>query len=369
MEDVVGGRKFWADRRVLVTGHTGFKGGWLVLWLERLGARVAGLSLPPPTDPSLFLTAGVEAGMEDSVIGDIRDPVAIDAALERTRPEIVFHLAAQPLVLRSHEQPIETLDVNVMGTARLLDALRRRGGARAAVIVTSDKCYENREWPWGYRETEAMGGRDPYSASKGCAELVAAAFRSSYFDPADHARHGLGVATARAGNVVGGGDWADDRLVPDLVRGLAAGRPTAIRNPSAIRPWQHVLEPLSGYLGLARRLVEDGPDFAEAWNFGPRDEDAQPVGRIADTVASLWNDGAGGAEWERDLRSRPRENVHLKLDHSKATARLGWRPRWDLDTTLRHTIAWYRAWTRGGDMRATTLAQIAEYETAHRKTA
>lgn len=365
MEDVVGGEAFWRGRRVLVTGHSGFKGSWLVLWLERLGAVVTGLSLPPPTTPALFDVAGVAQGMERSTFADIRDPQAVRDAVNAAQPEIVFHMAAQPIVLRSYKEPVETLAANVMGTAHVLDALRQCPSVRAAVVITSDKCYENREWVWGYRETDAMGGYDPYSASKGCAELVAASFRQSFFNPADYDTHKVGMATVRAGNVIGGGDWAEDRLIPDLVRGLIAGNPVPIRNPHAIRPWQHVLEPLSGYLCVARRLIQEGPAFAEAWNFGPLEPNARPVGWIADTVSALWEGGAGG-RWVTDGQPRPHENVYLKLDCSKAAARLDWRPKWDINATLQRTIAWYRAWARGEDMRAFSLEQISEYEAAWR---
>lgn len=361
VEDVVGSAGFWKDRSVLITGHTGFKGSWLSLWLSRLGARVSGLALAPGTRPAMFDLARVEAGMERSLILDIRDAAAVAAAMAELRPEIVFHMAAQPIVLRSYQEPVETYATNVMGTVHVLDAVRRCDSVRAVVVVTSDKCYENREWVWGYRETDAMGGYDPYSSSKGCSELVAAAYRSSFFNPAAYDRHGVAVASVRAGNVIGGGDWAEDRLVPDLIRGLVAGQPVPIRNPGAVRPWQHVLEPLSGYLCLARRLIEHGPAFAEGWNFGPLDVNAQPVGWIVERMMALW-EGGGAGGWVSDSQARPHENVFLKLDCSKAAGRLGWRAQWDLETTLRHTAKWYRSWQQGDDMHAATLADILAYE-------
>ena len=267
---------FWRGRRVFLTGHTGFKGGWLALWLQRLGADVTGYALDPPTTPSLFAVARVGAGMR-SIINDIRDAETLAQAMREAQPEIVIHMAAQPLVRYSYQAPVETYATNVMGTVHLLEAVRQTDSVRAVVNVTSDKCYENREWVWGYRENEPMGGYDPYSNSKGCAELVTAAYRNSYFNPAQYSQHGVALASARAGNVIGGGDWAEDRLIPDILRAIAAGEAVNIRSPHAIRPWQHVLEPLSGYLLLAQRLIEDGPAHAEGWNFGPSEEDARPV--------------------------------------------------------------------------------------------
>ncbi len=349
---------FWQGRRVFVTGHTGFKGSWLSLWLGRLGAQVTGYALAPDTQPSLF---GIfQAGQPvQSVIGDVRDPQALARALRDSRAEIVFHLAAQPLVRRSYDNPAETYATNVMGTVHLLDAVRSAGGVRAVVVVTSDKCYENREWPWGYRESDPMGGHDPYSSSKGCTELVAASYRSSFFPPADHARHGVALATARAGNVVGGGDWSDDRLVPDLVRAFAAGQPAVIRNPLAVRPWQHVLEPLQGYLMLAERLTLDGPAWGEAWNFGPQDTDARPVSWVADQLARHWGDGA---RWAQDAGTHPHEAHLLRLDSAKAHQRLGWRPRWRLEHTLENIAGWYGAHLKGQDMLAVSLAQVRDFE-------
>jgi CDP-glucose 4,6-dehydratase len=342
---------FWSGRRVLVTGHTGFKGGWLCLWLQSLGARVAGYALAAPTEPNLHAVARVGEGMQ-AAIADVRDLEALRSEVGRFRPEVVFHLAAQSIVRLSYEQPVETYATNVMGTVHLLEAVRACEATRAVVVVTSDKCYANREWEWGYRESEALGGADPYSSSKGCAELVTAAYRASYFATA------AAVATARAGNVIGGGDWTQDRLVPDIIRGIAAGVPVAIRNPSAVRPWQHVLEPVRGYLMLAERLFEDGAAFAEAWNFGPDDIDCRPVQWIAERIGRAWGPEA---RWQHDGRPHVHEATYLKVDSSKAGARLGWRPRWNLETALDAVVRWHRAQRAGEDMKAVSLAQIREY--------
>lgn len=344
--------QFWHGRRVLVTGHTGFKGSWLCLWLASMGAEVHGYALPPPTDPSLFDVAKVYDLLAANVIADVRDGETLSAAVGRSRPEIVFHLAAQPLVRYSYRAPVETYAVNVMGTVHLLEAVRRNGCVRAVVSVTTDKCYENREWPWGYRENEPLGGYDPYSSSKACAELISAAYRDSFL-----AASGVALATARAGNVIGGGDWAADRLLPDFLRSLDAGEVLAIRSPDAIRPWQHVLEPLSGYLALAQALVEFGEKAAKAWNFGPVDDDARPVGWILERLAAREPE----LRWRYDSAPQPHEANYLKLDSSKARKHLGWAPRWRLDKALDMTIDWHRAWRQGGDMQAVSLAQIAEY--------
>ncbi|MEY4592328.1 MAG: hypothetical protein RIR18_1223 [Pseudomonadota bacterium] len=344
--------EFWAGKRVFVTGHTGFKGGWLCLWLQNLGATVTGFALPPPTTPSMFEIAGVAQGMT-SLIGDIRDASAIEQAMMHAQPEIVIHMAAQPLVRYSYENPVETYSTNVMGLVHVLEAVRKTPSIKAMVNVTTDKCYENREWDWGYRENEALGGYDPYSSSKGCAELVSAAYRQSYRLP---------LATARAGNVIGGGDWADDRLIPDILRSIEAGQPINLRNPHAIRPWQHVLEPLSGYLLLAEKLYQHGPTFAEAWNFGPRDEDAKPVQWIVENLTAMWGDGA---HWKLDSTSHPHEAHYLKLDCSKAKAQLGWKPQWNLSRTLENVVAWHQQYLAKSDMRAVTLQQIQTYSSAH----
>lgn len=348
---------FWRGRRVLITGHTGFKGGWLSLWLARLGAQVFGYALPPSTDPNLYALANVADAVE-STFGDVRDAEALTRTLHEAQPEIVIHMAAQALVRASYADPAGTYATNVMGTVHLLEAVRQIGGVRAVVNVTSDKCYENREWLWAYREGEPLGGHDPYSSSKACAELVTAAWRNSYFSPQRHAEHGTALASARAGNVIGGGDWADDRLIPDILRAFDAGEPVAIRNPGAIRPWQHVLEPLSGYLLLAQRLVEDGPAHAEAWNFGPAETDARPVQWIVERLTRAWGDGAS---WRLDTDPQPHEAQCLKLDCAKANARLGWRPRWPLERALDAVVEWHHAYLRREDMRAVCLRQIDEY--------
>ena len=346
---------FWRGKQVLVTGHTGFKGGWLSLWLQSLGAKVHGLSLDPPTTPNLFTVAQVGDGMT-STIADIRDAQAVRACFDDLKPELVFHMAAQPLVRHSYVEPVETYATNVMGTVHVLDAARWVGTVRAIVNVTTDKCYENREWVWGYREDEPMGGHDPYSSSKGCAELVTSAYRRSFF----HAGP-TRLASARAGNVIGGGDWAGDRLVPDILRAFERGAPVVIRNPHSTRPWQHVLEPLSGYMMLAEDLWQHGPSFAEGWNFGPRDEDARPVQWIVERMAALWGQGAG---WQLDGGDHPHEAHYLKLDVSKAGGRLGWRPRWSLDTALARITRWHQAWREQADMQALCLSQIQQYSTS-----
>lgn len=349
---------FWQGRRVFLTGHTGFKGSWLALWLRQLGAQVTGYALAPSTTPSLHELAG--GGQADnSIIADIRDRERLARAVADCRPEVVFHLAAQPLVRRSYEDPVETYSTNVMGTVHLLEAVRAAGGVKAVVVVTSDKAYENREWPWGYRESDPMGGYDPYSSSKGCTELVAASWRASFFNPADHAAHGVALATARAGNVIGGGDWSPDRLVPDLLAAFAQGKPAQIRNPHAMRPWQHVLEPLQGYLMLAQRLAQEGPPWAQAWNFGPEDADTRPVSWIADQLARHWGGQAG---WVTDDRQHPHEANWLKLDCSKARQQLAWAPRWNLHRALEAIADWQRAWQAGDNMRDVSLRQIAQYE-------
>ena len=346
-------KDFWADKRVLVTGHTGFKGSWLALWLAFMGARVMGYALAPSTRPALWQYAEGHTGIS-STIADVRDLDTLVNTFRAFRPEIVLHLAAQALVRASYEDPVTTYATNVMGTVNVLEAVRRSPGVRAAVIVTSDKCYENREWVWGYRESEPMGGRDPYSNSKGCAELVTAAYRSSFFSEAGSAA----IASARAGNVIGGGDWATDRIVPDIVRAAAAGEPVRVRNPNATRPWQHVLEPLSGYLQLAERLWDAPVEHAEGWNFGPSDEDAVPVENIVSTVTRLWGPTT---RWVADKGPHSHEANFLKLDSSKARSRLGWRPRLGLASALEWTVEWYKTQAQGEDARALTLAQIERY--------
>lgn len=348
---------FWRGKRVFVTGHTGFKGSWLSLWLQQLGASVTGYALAPPTNPSLFEVAQVAQGMP-SVIGDIRDSAMLTTAMRQSAPDIVIHLAAQPLVLRSYVDPVETYSTNVMGAVYLLEAVRQTPSVRAVVNVTTDKCYENKEWVWGYRENEPMGGFDPYSSSKGCAELVTAAYRNSFFNTDKHTEHQVALATARAGNVIGGGDWAEDRLIPDILRALHNGQSVNIRNPHATRPWQHVLEPLSGYLALAEMLYTEGPAFAEAFNFGPAEVDAKPVQWIVEQLTQQWGDGAA---WHLDGGTHPHEAHYLKLDCSKARAAMDWVPRWHLGQALQAIITWHKAHQRNQDMRALCLQQINDY--------
>jgi CDP-glucose 4,6-dehydratase len=348
--------EFWRGRRVLLTGHTGFKGSWLSLWLQSLGAEVVGLSVDVPTEPSLHRLAGLDASME-GISADIRDFDALRGALARSRPDVVIHMAAQSLVRRSFAQPRETYETNVMGTVNLFEAVRLGGGVRVLVNVTSDKCYENREWEWGYREQEPMGGHDPYSNSKGCAELITAAYRRSFFEASDE---GPRLASARAGNVIGGGDWSEDRLIPDLMRAVMAGEKLMLRNPAAVRPWQHVLNPLSGYLILAQALWDDAA-YADGWNFGPSDEEAQRVDWIVERVADRW---PSEVRWERDSRPQSHEAQHLKLDSARARSRLGWRPRWQLPECIDALVEWYAAYADGADVHALSLAQLDRFAAA-----
>ncbi len=349
---------FWRGKRVFLTGHTGFKGAWLSLWLQQMGAVLTGFALAPATSPNLFELADVGRDMQ-SQIGDIRDLSALTAAMAAAQPEIVIHMAARALVRLSYDTPVETYATNVMGTVHLLEAVRQVGGVKSVVVVTTDKCYENREWSWGYRENEAMGGYDPYSNSKGCAELVSAAYRCSYFNPSTYARHGVAVATARAGNVIGGGDWSLDRLIPDILRAFAEQQVVQIRSPEAIRPWQHVLEPLRGYLTLAQRLYEHGPAYAEGWNFGPNDTDAKPVKWI---VAELASALGGSAGWQVVPGEHPHEAHYLKLDISKARSRLNWHPQLPLSQAMDLVVEWSKALQAGADARTLTLKQIAAYQ-------
>ena len=348
---------FWKGKRVLLTGHTGFKGSWLSLWLQSMGAQVVGYALAPPSTPSLFEVAKVGDDMT-SVIGDIRDLEHLRCVFAEHQPEIVIHMAAQALVRYSYIEPVETYSTNVMGTVNLLEAVRATASVKAVVNVTSDKCYENREWEWGYRENEAMGGYDPYSSSKGCAELVTSAYRNSYFHPEKFETHGVAIASGRAGNVIGGGDWADDRLIPDIMRAIMQGKPVNIRSPHAIRPWQHVLEPLAGYLLLVQKLYEEGASYAEGWNFGPNEQDAKPVQWIVEKLTQAWGEGAS---WTLDGGNHPHEAHYLKLDCSKAKMRLDWAPRWHLEEALSAIIEWQRAYRDGKAMRALTLDQIQLY--------
>lgn len=347
---------FWLGKKVFLTGHTGFKGSWLSLWLQSMGAEVKGFALAPPTTPALFTEARVGLGMT-SELGDIRDFAAVSASMTGFNPDILIHMAAQPLVRLSYREPVETYATNVMGTVHVLEAARKCTRLKAIVNVTTDKCYENREWDWGYRENEPMGGHDPYSSSKGCAELVTAAYRSSFFNTADSAA----LASARAGNVIGGGDWAADRLIPDILRAFEQNKPVVIRNPLATRPWQHVLEPLSGYLILAERLYGEGTEYAGGWNFGPRDEDVQPVEWILDQLVESWG---VGARWQLDENPQPHEAQLLKLDISKARNNLKWQPRWSLAHTLNTIVDWHHAWLNDEDTQQKMLAQIDQYQTS-----
>lgn len=353
-------KDFWHGKRVLLTGHTGFKGSWLSIWLHCLGAVVSGYALKPPTEPSLFNICRI-ADLVDSREGDVRDLDNVCCVMQSVQPDIVIHMAAQPLVRVSYQSPVETYQTNVMGTVHVLEAVRRTPSVRAVINVTTDKCYENKEWFWGYRENESMGGYDPYSNSKACSELVTAAFRSSFFNPADYDKHGVAIATARAGNVIGGGDWAEDRLIPDFLRAMNSGEKIRIRNPKAVRPWQHVLEPLCGYLMLAQRLCEEGATFAEGWNFGPDDNDAQPVEWIVQELCRLWGKNAGH---ELDDDVHPHEAGYLKLDCSKAKMRLDWKPRWCLQEALFRIVAWNKAYCDQQDMQVMCLQQIADYTKA-----
>lgn len=345
--------EFWVDKKILITGHTGFKGGWLSIWLNMLGAKVAGLSLQP-SDPCLFKCARVAEGIE-SHIGDIRDYKLVKNLIGKIEPEIIFHLAAQPLVRYSYINPIETFSTNVMGTVHLMNGVRENSGTRVFINITSDKCYQNNEWEWSYRENEPMGGYDPYSASKGCSELVTTAMRESYFENGE-----CFLASVRAGNVFGGGDWATDRLIPDIMIAFMQEKKVMIRNPFAIRPWQHVLDPLCGYMILAQRLWEDGREFAEGWNFGPGQDSELPVSEMADHLACIWGENA---EWQAvdTIESVMKEAHSLKLDCSKARERLAWKPHWKLRYGLEKTVEWYQAYSRSEDMRKVTEEQILAY--------
>ena len=349
---------FWKNRRVFITGHTGFKGGWLCLWLERLGAKVTGFSLEPPTQPNLFEQAHV-ADSVHTIFADIRDFSRLKAAIDDCQPSVVLHMAAQSVVRRGYDDPIETYSTNVMGTVHVMEALRQLKRPCVMVNVTSDKCYTNREWVWGYREDEPMGGRDPYSNSKGCAELVTTAYRESFFPAGSIEEHGVALGSARAGNAIGGGDWTSNQLIPDAMRAFLAGQPCLIRNPASIRPWQFVLEPLHGYLVLAERLSKEPKLFASGWNFGPVDTDAQPVEAIMRELVRLWGRNAA---WTLDSTSHPREANFLKLDISKSRASLPWRPVLPLKEALNWIVNWYQAFEGGADMRAVTLKQIMEFE-------
>lgn len=344
---------FWKEKRVFLTGHTGFKGSWLSLWLQSMGAKVKGYSLEPDTEPSLFKIGNVVENM-DSEVGDIRNLETLKKSMVSFDPDVLIHMAAQPLVRLSYKEPVDTYSTNVMGTVNVLESARFCKNLKSIVSVTTDKCYENREWSWGYRENEPMGGHDPYSSSKGCAELVTSAYRRSFFNSSDTAR----LASARAGNVIGGGDWAEDRLIPDILKAFEESKPVVIRNPLSTRPWQHVLEPLCGYLILAENLYEDGESFDDAWNFGPSDNDCQPVGVVMDKMALYWG---GDASWQLDKNSNPHEAGFLKLDCSKARTELGWTPKWNLDKTIDLIVNWQKSWLAGENMKNKCLQEIADY--------
>lgn len=346
--------KFWKEKKVFLTGHTGFKGSWMVLWLQKLGAKIKGYSLAPNTEPSLFEVAGISDGIE-SHIGDVRNLDDLKKSILDFSPEIVIHMAAQPLVLASYSDPVGTYQTNVMGTVNLFEAVRGCDSVQAVINVTTDKCYQNNEWAWGYRESEPMGGYDPYSNSKGCSELVTSAFRQSFFKD----KTNVAVASARAGNVIGGGDWSDNRLIPDALKAFDTGIPASIRNPLAIRPWQHVLEPISGYLMLAEKLFYSENEYAEGWNFGPNDKDAKPVGEVLDFLVAHW---PCDVKWVLDKTGQPHEAQFLKLDVSKAKLRLKWEPRWDLNKALKAIIDWHFAWRDGENMKAFSFNQIDDFE-------
>lgn len=350
-------RDFYKRKRVLITGHTGFKGSWLTLLLHSLGADVYGYALEPPTDPSLFVEARLEE-IITSYIADVRDHAMLLDFIQAIKPEIIIHMAAQPLVRESYKDPVKTYSTNVMGTVNLLEAVRQVKGVKVVVNVTSDKCYENREWHWGYREDDALGGYDPYSNSKACSELVTAAYRTSFFNKKQFNKHGVALSSARAGNVIGGGDWAEDRLFADFARAITIGKKLKIRNPHAIRPWQHVMEPLTGYLLLAHKLYVEGPKFAGAWNFGPCDSDAKNVEWITKTICELWGNDIS---YEIESNPQPHEASYLKLDCSRARAELGWVPKWDIRETLFSIVEWNKAWLNGSDLRKITMLQIEEY--------
>ena len=346
---------FWKGKKVFLTGHTGFKGSWLSLWLASMGARITGYALAPNTTPNLFGVLAVDSLVETSHIEDIRDLAALKKAMSNSKPDILIHMAAQPLVRYSYLHPVETYATNVLGTVHVLESARTIDSLRATVVVTTDKCYENKEWVWGYRESEPMGGYDPYSSSKGCAELVTSAYRQSYFSSPNSNNR---VASARAGNVTGGGDWSEDRLIPDAIKAFEAKLPLMIRNPLATRPWQHVLEPLSGYLILAQALYEHGSSFASSWNFGPNDEDNRQVKEVVDIMISVWGEAAC---WELEGLEQPHEANLLKLDCSKALTQLGWRPQWNLEKTIQKIIEWQKSYQAKEKMQEVSLKQISDY--------
>lgn len=349
---------FWRGKKVLVTGHTGFKGGWLSIWLQQLGVDVIGYSLPPLTTPSLFEVACVGESMV-SIEADVRDLGSLVSSIEEHRPDIVIHMAAQALVHSAYADPVTTYSTNVIGTMNVLEAVRKTNSVKVIISITSDKCYENREWVWGYRENDRMGGHDPYSSSKGCAELLISAYRDSYFNPKDYEKHGVVLASTRAGNVIGGGDWSADRLIPDIIKAIMKNESVLIRRPKTIRPWQFVLEPLRGYLELAEHAWIDGPKYAGAWNFGPNIEQIKPVDWITENITKNWG---GNASWCLDNAEYPHEDHLLKLDCTKAKSLLSWTPKMDLTLVLDWIVEWYKGFVSDTDMYALTLDQIKRYE-------
>ena len=353
MENMAVNPHFWRGKRVFVTGHTGFKGSWLTVWLHSLGSQICGYALAPATNPNLFSVARV-ADLCQSHLGDIRDTDRLLRVMQEFKPEIVLHLAAQPLVRQSFKDPVETYSVNVMGLVSVFEAIRQTPSVRAVVNITTDKCYENHEWVWGYRETDPMGGFDPYSSSKGCAELVTSAYRRSYFAP-----QGVGLASARAGNVIGGGDWAEDRLIPDFIRAVSQGRDLTIRSPASTRPWQHVIEPLAGYMRLAEMLYADPATYGSGWNFGPNEDSVKPVSWIADTVCQSWGEGVS---WHVSEDAQFHEAINLKLDISKSNHLLQWSPRWNLLIALNKIVSWHKNFNKNADMYFYCLSQIEEYK-------
>ena len=354
MENMVIDTSFWQGRKVFLTGHTGFKGSWMSLWLKQLGAEVTGYSLDPPTSASIFHDVNVEKSLKQHIHGDINDLELLTESMQSSQPEIVIHMAAQSLVRDSYDNPVNTYKTNVIGTVNLFESIRKTSSVNVVLNITTDKCYENKEWPWGYRENDPMGGYDPYSSSKGCSELVSSAYQRSFFEES-----GVALATARAGNVIGGGDWAVDRIVPDAMRAFMNGQSLLVRNPKSVRPLQHVLEPLSGYLLLCQQLFNNPKDYASAWNFGPSDKDAQPVSFLADTMTHSWGNNA---EWHTDDSSHPHEAFYLKLDCSKSRSVLKFESIWGLDRALYETVKWYKAWHNQKDINEFTLHQIELYQ-------
>lgn len=350
-------KEFWQGKRVLLTGHTGFKGSWLSLWLQSMGVILRGIALEPPSNPALFEIANISAGMDHKIL-DIRNFIEVQSEIQNFRPEIIIHMAAQPLVRLSFQQPVLTYSTNVMGTVNILEASRSVDTVRCIINVTTDKCYENREWVWGYRESEQLGGNDPYSNSKGCSELITSAYRHSFYNPSKYSEHKVAIASARAGNVIGGGDWANDRLIPDILDAIGKGQKVNIRNPNATRPWQHVLEPLSGYLLLAESLYTSGTEFGEAFNFGPNYEDTKPVHWIVDQLCRYW--GTDNLSY-LDMEIHPHESQQLSLDCAKAKSKLGWHPHWNIDKSLQRIVDWQKEYLSNGNMRNFCMHQINEF--------